>query len=448
MGLYQSKQNDVITLFLDVGNEIDDEQLARYIENIQSLNKLGWKVEIVFCGSGKLSDEDSLKRWLSEFKFPGETFQDFLTAMSKDDFLSMEIAPGLRYTQLNEYISRESCETDYALVCASVKGWDASNFTVNKMLFFQGDVEDTTNEEGKVTSPKGLNAVGADAFIVNMKAKLQERFVVVPSTRCAMMRPTAKYLKCLPKHFKSATAEAGFKLMVGRISPNIVLPNGSELSKKVAAGLINKNRGRGANIDAMIAFMSLMGADLMTDFEPPKYSGVSTRSGSASGVLEKPAGKFFNQDKYDQSHTLAENYFLEIFDIQELTDTISFNDADPDGNIISVEYDWDKAGSIANLTRIHQALDHICPGIWDGKSLPFYSNFTLKTKDESLEKLRGLYLAELDKVDDNTQIGMLNPSYDLFVGYVFNSFVKGGHASMSYALTEATPQEFFNEVSF
>ena len=449
MGLFQSKTANTLTLFLDVGNEIDDEQLALYIEKCQELTLKDWHIEIVFCGPGKMPDLASMRRWITEFKFPGVEWTDVEDA----NVVPHPITSNLTYTTHEEYIARTTPSTDYALVCASLKGWSGENFTVSKMLFFQGDTEDTEDDEGNVVSPKGLNAVGSESFIANMKTKLGKRFVVVPSARCAEMRPTARYLKSLPEHFKNATAEAGFKLMVGRIAPGIVLPTGAELSKKIAAGLINPSRGRAANFNAMVSFMSLLDVNLETDFLPPTNSGIKTRSGNTIGESEEDAGKYYNKDKYSQCEQLAVNYFLNIYGLETLTDKIYFNDATPDGTLVREEYDWDRQNSIKNLTLIHLALDHICPGIWDNKKLPFFSNFTLETKDDDLQKLRGIYLDNLNKVNDDTQIGFLNPSYDLYVGYIFMYKVQLGLAtdasenSLDYALNQATPIEVFKAVS-
>ena len=113
-----------------------------------------------------------MRRWLSGYKFPDQDMDwTFNTGLN-----SLEVEPNLKYTLFDEYISQPRCVTDYALVCASVKGWAANNLTVNKMLFFQGDIEDSKDEEGNIISPKGLNAIGSDKFISNMKVKLGKRF--------------------------------------------------------------------------------------------------------------------------------------------------------------------------------------------------------------------------------------------------------------------------------
>ena len=191
----------------------------------------------------------------------------------------------------------------------------------------------------------------------------------------------------------------------------------------------------------------------ITYFLPPTTSGIKTRSGNTIGESKDDEGKYYNKDKYSQCEQLAVNYFLAIYGLETLTDKIYFNDATPDGTLVREEYDWDRKNSIKNLTLIHLALDHICPGIWDNKKLPFFSNFTLETKDDDLQKLRGIYLDNLDKVDDDTQIGFLNPSYDLYVGYIFMYKVQLGLAtdasenSLDYALNQATAIEVFKAVS-
>ena len=423
-----------VTIFVDVGAEIDDEQLLYYIETTQQVNNPGWIITVVFCGFGATSDIDSLVRWTQSFKLPNKQESLVLTRFREKPDPKMVPLPitsdgCLTYTLLEEYVSRPNCVTDYALLCASVKGWDAENFFVREAAFFQGNLEDVKNAAGVVVSPKGLNASGTEKLITRLTATLGDRFVVCSSDRCVEMRPTAGYLQSLPTHFAMETAEAGFKLMVGRIRPGIVLPTGIELSKKLAAGLVNANRGRGANFDAMVAFMDLLNVSLTADFCPPS--------------LTSAAGRYYNSQKYTQASDLARNYFAKVYENSELPGVVSYMDM-VDGILQPVEYDWDRDTSLLNLTLIHLGLDSICPGVWDNKALPFFSTFTLQTPDASLQRLRELYLAELTKLEGNRQIGFLLPTYDLFTGFVFHMYVSN---KWKKAVTEATPQEFFNAVS-
>lgn len=451
-----------IDVLVDVGNEIDDEQLLKYLEAIwQSLETVSdedggvrFNMRFVFCGYNKLSDVDSMKRWVTKFAYPlgvgigeghtmampkciAETYRrDFKNMEGAIEKARLDLAPRLTYTTFSEYIACPGeIWSDYVLVCASMRGWDGSNLNVRKRLFFQGNIDDRIDSEtGIIVSPKGLNAIGSEEFIVTMKGKLDDaydgEFIVVPSERCAEMRPTARYIKSLSGNFRTETAEAGFKLMVGRIAPGIVLPNGIELSKKIAAGLVNPSRGRGANYEAMKSFMKLIGSDLETDFD---------------------------FDSIDETHLarvkkIGENYFKRIFDIpidstDELPEIIVYNDVDENGGVAEKSFDWDKDQTLKNITLINLGLEFVCPGIWDGRDLPFYSNFTPETSDDALMHLRGLYLTELEKVENDTVIGFLNPSYDLFLGWVFTSYVFGGNEMMNYALNVATPVEFFTAVS-
>jgi hypothetical protein len=467
-----------VDVLVDVGNEIDDEQLLRYLETIwQSLEAVSdedsgirFNMRFVFCGFNKLSDADSMKRWITKFAYPESAGVGEGNAMDmpkciaeayRQDFGSdlgrLDLAARLTYTTCAEYIACPGeIWSDYVLVCASMRGWDGSNLNVRKRLFFQGNIEELVDSEtGAIVSPKGLNAVGSEDFIATMKGKMGHagaevghagaevghagaevghagagsgaEFIVVPSERCAEMRPTARYIKSLSGNFKTETAEAGFKLMVGRIAPGIVLPNGIELSKKIAAGLVNPSRGRGANYEAMKSFMKLIGSDLETDFD---------------------------FDSIDSTHLarvkkIGENYFKRIFDIStdELPEVITYNDVDENGEVVKKSFDWDRDQTLKNITLINLGLEFVCPGIWDGRDLPFYSNFTPETPDEALAHLRGVYLAELEKVANDAVIGFLNPSYDLFLGWVFTSYVFGGDEMMNYALKQATPVEFFTAVS-
>lgn len=463
-----------IDVLVDVGNEIDDEQLLKYLETIwQSLETVSdedggvrFNMRFVFCGYNKLSDADSMKRWITKFAYPldagiGEgnavAMPKCIAETYRRDFQNLEgnarldLAPRLTYTTFAEYIARpgEIC-SDYVLVCASMRGWDGSNLNVRKRLFFQGNIEECVDSEtGVVVSPKGLNAVGSEDFIATMKSKLgdafEDSFVVVSSERCAEMRPTARYVKSLSGNFRTETAEAGFKLMVGRIAPGIVLPNGIELSKKIGAGLINSSRGRGANYEAMKSFMSLLGVDLEVDFN-------------------SDGGRYFSQDKFNEAYALAIRYFVRIYDIDlqqmriqmelhrddsgaPLPKEIIYNDVDETGAVVQKYFDWDRDATLRNLTLIHLGLDYVCPGIWHQREVPFYSNFTPETSCDALNRLRGVYLSELEKVDDDKVIGFLNPSYDLFLGWVFTSYVFGGKEMMNYAINRATPVEFFKAVS-
>mgnify|MGYP001262938797 CR=1 FL=1 len=454
-------------VFVDVGNEIDDEQLINFIEDLQvkldgeaklrSKDKtyIRLHITVVFCGFNKLSDTDSMKRWLTEFKYPdnvvpccvSEAYQKNLDVpqISFTDGNSKCGAGGpllfyMTFAECTKMISesKEPFKCDYILVCASMRGWKGENLSVEKKLFFQGNLTDVTDENGKVISPKGLNAVGSEDFINFHKEKLQDNFHVIGSDRCAQMRPTGRYLNSLPEHFKIQTAEAGFKLLVGRIMPGITLPNGIELSKKIAAGLLNPDCGRGANWNAMKSFAYLIGIDIDNDFEPG-------------------TGRLYNKKKFEQSNSLAERYFIQIYDInlhdegdalETLPSVIWYNDYDNEtGKIVRKSLNWGKEQTLNNLTRMHLCFDYICPGIWDGCEQPFYSTFTLETIDESLSKLRSVYLSKLEEVEEDVVIGFLNPTYDLFLGYVFYSYLCHDEDQMQHALTKADPVEFFKCVS-
>lgn len=419
-----SKEFEEVTLFVDVGNEIDDEQLALFIETIYK--KENWIVTIVFCGYNKMSDLDSMKHWLLNYKYYG-----IENCTYGNNLKILDIEPNLTYYTLEEYISKDYIEIDYALVCASVKGWNGQNMRVKKMLFFQGNTEDIVDDSCKIISPKGLNAVNSEYFIDYQINQLKSRFIVIPSSRCAEMRPTSGYLKSLPNNFKHETAEAGFKLMVGRIPPNIKTPNGLELSKKIAAGLINKNLGRGANFEAVKVFMKFLDIDIEKDF--------------------CEGGKFYNLDKYNQALNLSKKYFIKIYDLdieyqEELPEIINYYDFD-NNSISNKSINWDKERSLLNLTLINLSLDYICPGIWDNKEELFYSNFKIGNCDKSLKKLREIYHQQLDKIEKDQQIGFLNPSYDLYTGYIFYLFTTGGIQKMNWGLDKATPLDFFQSVS-
>ena len=197
----------------------------------------------------KMPRPSKMWRWITEFKFRVEW-----TDVEDANVVPHPITSNLTYTTHEEYIARTTPSTDYALVCASLKGWSGENFTVSKMLFFQGDTEDTEDDEGNVVSPKGLNAVGSESFIANMKTKLGKRFVVVPSARCAEMRPLPDTSKVCPSISKMPQRRS-FKLMVGRIAPGIVLA--AELARKLLL-VLSIFSWRAVDFNAMVSFMSLL----------------------------------------------------------------------------------------------------------------------------------------------------------------------------------------------
>ena len=458
----QTHPTKTISVCVDPGQEIDDEQLLWYLENLQTKTSFPhhFDLEVVFCGSGKLNDQDSLHTWINTFKFPEPSIVDnwtYIDGVPGD--LNVVQVPlyldnlrgKLTYTTLEEYATRKTNQTDIMLVCASLNGWDGEGLQVNELLLFQGNTQAKTDKQGKIISPPGFNASGSETFIHNMKSKIGEKFVEVSSELCSQMLPTPQFLNCLPEHFSANIAETGFKLMVGRITPGIKTPDGTELSKKIGAGLINPNRGRGANFKACQSLAQYLGIDINVDFSPPRKYGVTTRRGSTSGIFSPP-GKLFSKQKFTQCQQLAIRYFAKLYDIptvnsllqiNDLPTTIPFKEA---GNKLT-RYDWDRETSIQNLTNIHMFFDYLSPGVWDNRTQPFYSDFTIDTPDQDLQNLRNIYIENISKITPNTHIEFLNPSYDLFLGFLLTNYFENGFQQLQNLLINATPSQVFQTVS-
>ena len=91
-----------VDVFVDVGNEIDDEQLLKYIETIwRSLESVSdedcgirFDMRFVFCGYNKLSDADSMKRWITKFAYPsgdGSWMPKCIAALYARDFKNVNV---------------------------------------------------------------------------------------------------------------------------------------------------------------------------------------------------------------------------------------------------------------------------------------------------------------------------------------------------------------------
>ena len=443
-----------ITVYCDFGNEIDDEQLALFLETMQKKYNKMWTIEIVCCGYGGMTDQESLKSWLNISKewrisiAPSEIETINNHKVDSNYRVPLVINNNLKYTTLEEHIQRKIINTDYVLVCASLKGWNGLNLNVNKLIIFQGNIADERSQDGKQIYSKGLNSIGSEIFIKNISNKYQDKLIVLSSEQCALYRPTIKYINSLPKNFKKATTETGFKLLIGRIGKNIINDIGIEISKKIAAGLINSNRGRASNFKAMESFMNLLDININKDFVSFKET-VKTRSGKGGLTLIK--GKLYNETKYNQAKLIAINYFKEIYNIDnesDLPEFIEYYDLSNDGYddyLAVVKYDWDKRISIYNLTLINLALDHISPNIWNNRNLPYFSN-NINIYNESINKIRDIYLDRLSKIDLNKQVNFLNPSYDLYAGFILWNKIENNDKSVN-TLYDISPENFFDKVS-
>ena len=391
-----SKCKKKVIVFVDVGQEIDDELLLLYLESFTD-----YDIEVVFSAPEGMTDQESMDIWTGTFK-----------PMFKSE------NPNVKYRTLEEFRKSEAEECDVCIQCSSMKGYSGDNLIVKEYTFLQGTDKDIYDDAGNVVESIGVNAQGSETFLANMSNCL----VVAKSSRCAEMRPTTQYLKTLPEDFRKKVGFVGFKLLFGRIKPGIVIKGGVTLSKNIAAGLVNPNVGRGANYNAAQAYLELFGMKL-EDFVP--------------------GGKSHNEVKWEKCMAISRKYFKKIYDVETLSERVSVVKNVSKGPEMMT---WDMEKTLEYLTCINMTLDYMSPGVWADRTVPYYSTFDESTTDRNILDAMDKYMDALNKVEGDKMVGFLNPAYDLYVGYLAITYLKRGEVKMQHALTEMTPMDVFSDL--
>jgi hypothetical protein len=403
-----------IFVVVDVGQEIDDEILLWWLQSLPGLS-----FTFIFSGPAGMSDEQCRSIWLDEYcprigpPCPNSRYE---------------------YITLDEIRRRESVFCDFLLLCASTKGYDGSNLTVRERVFLQGNAEGVQCSSGDAVETTGVNAHGSAEIL----ERFRESLVTLGSSRCAQMRPTVAWLKMLPDYLFEKIWLAGFRLLLGRVEPGVVVDGGITLSKNIAAGLLNPAVGRAANYRAVEAFVRRMGHDM-----------AAFRTG---GVLYDP-------EKWGRAAEIAANYFMAVFETDELTDEVTVVKNSLEG---PVPMDWQRAQTLECATLMNLGLELMAPGIWVDRSLPFYSSCEGLSAgaviagcdgEPALGQASDAFLAVLkehimmDQMTDcrgsGSVVGYLNPVYDLYAGYVMMCYLRDGDEGLRIALEVATPEDVF-----
>jgi len=401
----------VIFVLVDVGQEIDDEILLWWLQR-----RAGYRFVIIFSGPGDLSDEESRRIWLEEFN---PHMGGVCTGSSYS------------YITLGELQSQNHAECDCFLMCASAKGYNGSNLTINDKLFLQGDMEAVDKETSSSSSSMkgtrivvpgcaGVNAQGSRELLLRFEAKL----VVIGSAQCVEMRPVVGWLKLIPDFLYTKIQFVGFKLMLGRIQPGVVVGGGVTLSKNIAPGLLSRGVGRAANFAAVEAFVESTTHTRLKDFGP--------------------GGGQFDTSRWARGMIVAENYFKSVFETDKLEDDIQIVRSLEEG---PVWFDWQRRTTLECAAMANLGIEIILPGVWDRRDMPFYSTFNEETEDPEILTALHAYSTALSRIlkeeDDDIVVRFLNPAYDLFAGYVLLQYLEGGDVAMQQALRKTSPQDMF-----
>ena len=291
---------------------------------------------------------------------------------------SVHNAPWITVTYLTlQDFAHMECTVDYGLLCASLKKNSLLLLTVRNKFFLQGD----SHLDG--TKKQGLNSIGSEELIERMA--IEGKLVEISSDACVCMRPTREFLSLLPSVFKDAVVFMAFKLFFGRMDPTL------SIAMNMAPGLVNPAIGRGANWNSVSSLMGTFGIDLASDFGP--------------------GGKHHDKVMYTRARMIAIEYFKQVFAVPDIED---------------VKIDWHQDETVYNLTCINLALEYIVPGIWDGCTIPIFSDkhFTLSTLTPHLKNAFRRFYKSLDQLDRATPVGFLNPLYDLFAAFVACSYIQ------------------------
>lgn len=219
---------DVIA-FIDPSSEIDD-QLFQYYTMVCGVD-LNWL--FIYCPSGENDGRHSLNTWLL----------DYLPEAYKNLSEKGKTSNGKRTHITLEYfmtMTTKNFMTNYCLLLSPLEyGYTGENITIKNNLVTQGSIGENSfniNEDSK-------------SFMKRYNLKLVE----ITSNKCKEMLPTNNMIQKFPKYFQENIYGAGFKFIVGRMSPN------HPVASRFAPGLVSMSEsGRQRNLLATIAFYELV----------------------------------------------------------------------------------------------------------------------------------------------------------------------------------------------
>ena len=225
---YLASKFDVI-VFLDPSSEIDD-QLFQYYTMTCGV-KLNWL--FVYCPSGENDGLHSLNTWIHYY----------LPTAAEKISENGKTPDGERTHITLEYfmtLNTKIFTTSYCLILSPLAyGYTGENIRILGNLVIQGSVEENSfnvNEDSK-------------AFMERHHSQIVE----ITSNKCKEMLPTNDMIVKFPKYFQENIYGAGFKFIVGRMSPS------HPVASRFAPGLVSMSEsGRQRNLLATIAFYELV----------------------------------------------------------------------------------------------------------------------------------------------------------------------------------------------
>ena len=371
---YMVSKFDVI-VFLDPSSEIDD-QLFQYYTMTCGV-KLNWL--FVYCPSGENDGLHSLNTWI----------HDYLPTAAEKISENGKTPDGERTHITLEYfmtLNTKIFTTSYCLILSPLAyGYTGENIRILGNLVIQGSVEENSfnvNEDSK-------------AFMERYHSQIVE----ITSNKCKEMLPTNDMIVKFPKYFQENIYSAGFKFIVGRMSPS------HPVASRFAPGLVSMSEsGRQRNLLATIAFYELVHG-------PESYNE----------LIVHPDEDYMR---------LSTQYF----------DEIDYSYTDKDACILSLA----KMCKAMDSAFSHKIFNHNTPHV-------HYSDFETthlladgeihpNTNYSVFRKVYPDFIEKLSKMEGFLET--LNPVYDLYVGFALIEHITLGK---SWSDIMSMTREDFNE---
>ena len=355
---YLLSKYDVI-VFLDPSSEIDDQLFQYYTMTCGAT--LDWL--FVYCPSGENNGLYSLNTWI----------HDYLPTAAEKISENGRTPDGERTHITLEYfmtLNTTIFTTSFCLLLSPLAyGYTGENIRILGNLVTQGSIEENSfnvNEDSKV-------------FMERYRPQL----IQITSNKCKEMLPTNDMIRQFPKYFQENIYGAGFKFIVGRMSPR------HPVASRFAPGLVSMSEsGRQRNLLATIAFYELV-------YGPESYEE----------LIVQPDEDYIR---------LATQYFDEI------------------------DYSYtDKDACILSLAKMCKAMDCVFSHKIFNRHTPHvhYSDFETTHlvehgelhPNENYHVFRKVYPDFIEKISQMKGfLETLNPVYDLYAGFALIDHITTG----------------------
>lgn len=213
----KDEDGKVVALFVDAGEEIDDEAAIAFLARFGQLYNIG-RLIVIFV-NGKLTGQQRIDQWKTKF---GDSLAD---ASLVPECVAIDDAAG---------IIKET-RFDVVIQIAPLYGDTSLLDVMTNEYHFGGDFP---TPKGAVPS---FNLNGSEAVLSHMQKK--GILHTIPSSLMAKMKPSDPIMKMLGDKMANAIYFTTYKLVVGRMLPSI------PVAKSFAEGLVHYKEGetRGAN---------------------------------------------------------------------------------------------------------------------------------------------------------------------------------------------------------